>query len=446
MKKLSSQGLIGQQGVNLVERIVLGMKYAWRPTPGFDVGIDGEIEVCDPITGAATNSYIKVQVKSTTQPFQAETSNSFEFICELRDIDYWLKGNAPVILIVSRPANNEAYWVSIKDYFLDPAIQKTRKVLFDKQLNRFNENCASMLKSLALPADSGVYFSPLDTTETLYTNLLPVKSFAQSIYVAETSHRELSEIWEKLKQLKVEIGSEWVLKNKVMMSFHPLDEFPFDKICDIGSCERFDVDEWSDSDDEDKKRDFVQLLNMSLKQRTKLLGLYYHKIHGFYYFPAPHNLSTVRIEYQSVQKRSGREVFKQYSSKSEPVRKTYCRHSAFKGPFVRLGNAWFLEITPTYHFTRNGRDDYPYREELLKGIKRLERNPAVVGQLLMWVDFLKRPIENLFSKEYPFLSFGDLKTVTLDAGIPDNTWYEAEEDIEKQTLAEKDNQPELFGL
>ncbi len=36
MKKISSQSLIGQQGVNLVERIVLEMKYAWRATPGTD--------------------------------------------------------------------------------------------------------------------------------------------------------------------------------------------------------------------------------------------------------------------------------------------------------------------------------------------------------------------------------------------------------------------------
>jgi hypothetical protein len=57
MKKLSTQSLIGQQGINLFERIVLEMQYAWRPTPGFDVGVDGEIEACDPITDAATNSY-----------------------------------------------------------------------------------------------------------------------------------------------------------------------------------------------------------------------------------------------------------------------------------------------------------------------------------------------------------------------------------------------------
>lgn len=78
MKKLSSQSVIGQQGINLVENIVLGMKYAWRPTSSFDVGIDGEIEICDPVTGSATNSYIKVQVKSTSTAFQAETSESLE--------------------------------------------------------------------------------------------------------------------------------------------------------------------------------------------------------------------------------------------------------------------------------------------------------------------------------------------------------------------------------
>ena len=32
-------------------------------------------------------------------PFQAETDNSFEYRCEQKDLDYWLRGNVPVILI-----------------------------------------------------------------------------------------------------------------------------------------------------------------------------------------------------------------------------------------------------------------------------------------------------------------------------------------------------------
>ena len=444
MKKLSSQSLIGQQGVNLVERIVLEMKYAWRSTPGFDVGIDGEIEVCDPITGEATNTYIKVQVKSTLQPFTAETPNSLEYICSPKDLEYWLRGNAPVILVVCRPEDNEAYWVSIKDYFRDPAIQKTRKVIFDKSKQRFTKDSSIVLKNLALPADSGIYFSPLDTTETLYTNLLKVKSVVETIYVAVTDKTKNSEIWDTFKQLNVKVGGEWILKNRTIISFHPLDEFPFAEVCDPGSCERFDVDEWSETADEDKRRDYVQLLNRALRERTWLLGLKYHKEHEYYFYRAPRKLNTIHIDYQSIKRRAKREVFKQYFGKRDITRKTYCRHAAFKGRFLRLDDQWFLEITPTYHFTKNGLDDYPYRDELLKGIKRLERNPAVVGQLLMWADFLNRPIKTLFANEYPFLSFGELEKVNVNAGISDNIWYAAEEDIEKETMSSVENQSELF--
>jgi hypothetical protein len=444
MKKISSQSLIGQQGVNLVERIVLEMKYVWRATPGLDVGIDGEIEICDPVTGEATNTYIKVQVKSTSQPFTAETPNSLEYICSPKDLEYWLRGNAPVILIVCRPENNEAYWVSIKDYFRDPAIQKTRKVIFDKSKQRLTKDSAVVLKNLALPADSGIYFSPLDTTETLYTNLLKVKSVADTIYVAVTDKTKNSEIWDTFKQLNVKVGGEWILKNRTITSFHPLDEYPFSEVCDPGSCERFDVDEWSESEDEDKRRDYVQLLNRALHELAWRLKLKYHNQHGYYFYRAPRQFKTIHIDYQSIKRRAKREVFKQYFGKKDTTRKTYCRHAAFKGHFLRSDNQWFLEITPTYHFTNNGVDDYSYRDETLKGIKRLERNPAVVGQLLMWTDLLRRPIKNLFENEYPFLSFGELETVDVNAGIPDNIWYAAEEDLERETMSKLDNQLELF--
>ena len=106
-KKVAPQGVIGQLGANLIERIVLRMNYIWRPTSIFVVGIDGEIELCDPATGEATNNIVKVQAKATTRPFQAETPDSFEYLCEQRDLDYWLRGNAPVVLIVCRPDTDE---------------------------------------------------------------------------------------------------------------------------------------------------------------------------------------------------------------------------------------------------------------------------------------------------------------------------------------------------
>ncbi len=446
MKKVSPQSIIGQLGANLIERIVLQMKYIWRPIHIFDVGIDGEIEVCDPVTGEATNAIIRVQAKATTLAFQAETPDSFEYSCQQKDLNYWLRGNAPVILIVCRPDTNEAYWVSIKDYFKDLATQKARKVHFNKSRDCFDLRCAPLLKQLAVPKDAGIYFAPLQKTENLYTNLLEVASYAPTIYIAETEYRKPGEIWAQFKSMGLKVGSEWMLSNKRILTFYDLDEPPFNSICDLGTRETFDTSEWAESDDEVKKREFVRLLNLCLRERTKLQGLRFAEEHEYYYIPATRGLKTRKVSYQSVQRRVSREVFKQYGKKSDPTQGAFCRHSAFKGYFIRLGEKWFLEITPTYHFTSNGYKEDMFREERLKGIKRLERNPAVVGQMLMWADYLGSPVRNLFSNEYPFLSLGKIAVLETTAGIPDDIWFRAEEGSEAQNMRASDNQPRLLGL
>lgn len=445
-KKLATQSIVGQMGANFIERIVLQMRYAWRPMLIFDMGIDGEIEICDPVTGEATNAIVKVQVKTTTQPFQAETPDSFEYTCGQKDLDYWLRGNAPIILIVCRPDTAEAYWVSVKDYFKELATQKTHKIHFNKQRDRFDVSCAPVLKQLALPKDSGIYFAPLPKVEKLYSNLLKVASIAPRLWIAETDYREPKDVIAKFKSLGTRVGTEWILTNKRILTFHDLQEYPFNTICDLGTCEDFDTSEWANTDDEDKKREFVRLLNQCLRERTRLLGLRYNQEREYYYFPATPKLRTRKVRYQSIKNWVSREVFKQYSKKSDLNQRAYCRHSAFKGHFLRLDGEWYLEITPTYHFTTDGYKEDVFREERLKGIKRLERNPAVIGHLLMWAHYLQKPIGNMFSSEYPFLSFGGLATVDIDTGIADEIWYQAEEGGEAETLRANENPLTIWGL
>jgi hypothetical protein len=47
-KTISVQGLTGQKGVNLIERIVLDIDCRWTPSGPNEVGIDGYIELFDP--------------------------------------------------------------------------------------------------------------------------------------------------------------------------------------------------------------------------------------------------------------------------------------------------------------------------------------------------------------------------------------------------------------
>jgi len=420
-KKIHRNSIIGQQGVNLIERVVLGMGFVWYPTGGVEAGIDGVIEVRNPLTGEATNSIVQVQSKATTNPFQAETETSFEYLCSAKDLDYWLQGNAPVILIVSRPQSGEAYWVSVKDYFRHPSRRAARKVRFDKERNRFDEGCGPALAELAIPRDAGVYFAPPPTEETLYSNLLRVSRYPKRLYIAQTEYREGRGIHAKLRELGADEDNEWMLKRGSVYSFIDLAEEPWDKICDQGTVETFDSEEWAYSDDPDKQREFVQLLNRCLSAKARAMGLRYSKDLDCYYFRATGDLSERKLAYQGIANETTRAVFRGYPKKGKPDEMAYYRHSAFRGRFKRFGDDWYLEITPTYYYTWDGRRPDRFYEDRLKGIKQREKHQAVRGQVVMWAEFLGRD-GTLLESLYPLLEFDELLKVTVEAGIDDEAW------------------------
>lgn len=447
-KKVAPQSILGQLGANLIEKIVLGMGYVWRPTTIFDLGVDGEIEICDPVTGEATNAILKVQAKATKLPFQAETESSFEYRCDQRDIDYWLHGNVSVILIICRPETNEAYWVNVKEYFDGLATRKSGKVCFDKRANEFSAGSALALKNMALSMDAGVYFAPLLKRDLLYTNLLSIESFAGQIFVAETDLRQPKDVWSHFEQMGKRVGSEWILKNKMICSFHDLSEYPFNTICDQGTVDVFDSSEWAFSDDVEMKNDFVRLLKECLREKVRQLGIHKYRQGNqeIFYFAATPNRQRKTVPYKSLRNQVSREVFKGYGKKKDSGATAYYRHSAFEGFFVRDEGNWYLEISPTYHFTFDGKRPDLYGSPRLAGIKRFERNPAVLGQLLMWADLLSNTQSTLFSGYYPFLRFGRLATVNVDVSLPDDLWYQGEDSELVDSDESPKNQLALLGL
>ena len=94
-KRFTRQSLVGQSGINLIERITLEMKSLWHPTVGPDIGIDGYIELCDRASGESLQLVIGVQSRATEGRFTAETDRSLEYLCDERDLAYWLRGNLP---------------------------------------------------------------------------------------------------------------------------------------------------------------------------------------------------------------------------------------------------------------------------------------------------------------------------------------------------------------
>ncbi len=433
-KKITESQIIGQQGVNLIEGRLLKMGYLWYPTGGMEAGVDGHLEIRDPGTGEVLNSVVHVQSKATSVAFDRESESGFEYTCEEKDLDYWMQGNAPVVLVVSRPSTDEAYWIPVKEYFADPKIRKARKVMFDKRRDRFDESCREALRKLAVSRDAGIYLSPIPKPERVFSNLLEVTYCPPKLYVADTDFRQPKALAVRLSDLADEFDRSWILKSKRIISFTDLDAFPFNKVCEPGTVDTFDTAEWSDSDDPDRSREFVQLLGRCLTEKCRSLRMSLDPDGEYYYFWPTKDLSPRKIGYRSVSRESARTVFRGYPLPDAPTTPRYYHHLGFSGRFRRLNGKWYLAITPRHRFTTDGRMIDLRSETLLKGLRMLEKNQSVMGQVVFFAEYLRgKPAVDGQPTLYAHLRFGQLVQPQLPVGVDDRQWLPqpAEDDVDE---------------
>lgn len=437
-KRILRQSIIAEQGINLIYKRLLSMGFLWYPSGGVEAGIDGHIELRDSQSGEVFNAIIQVQSKATKESLG--NGNTFEFVCEQRDIDYWMKGNAPVILVRSRPDSDEAYWKSIKVYFADPKRRQVGKVVFDKNADRFDDSAREKLRELAIPAEHGVYFAPPPTAERLLSNLLPVQSFPTHIYVAETPYGTTKALFDYVRLKGLKLSGECIVRDKRLYSFHDLREQPWSQFCDRGTVDPIPSADWANSSDEQKQYEFSELLGRSLTALLHRLPIRRFNERKYYYFLRTKHLTPRTWGYKSLKRGATKTVFQGYPSKKDPSRIAYYRHTAFESAFRRYGGNWYVEIVPTYHFTTDGTEPHPNYESKLKGIKAQERNNAVRNLVLMWASILGDKPGGLLPAD-DLLQFGDsLLDFEIAAGLPDAEWAPMDESASGTSDAG------LFGL
>lgn len=126
-------------------------------------------------------------------------------------------------------------------------------------------------------------------------------------------------------------------------------------------------------------------------------------------------------------KETSAKVVSAYPNMDNPG-KGYVRHHAATLRFERLGDEWFIVIDPTFYFTRDGFQPHRYPEALLSGKKRLERNAAVRGQVIMWQHLLVasgQSDDGLFAasdQDEPRLQFEQLPILQLSRAVPESSW------------------------
>lgn len=422
-KKLTNKQLLGEQGIALISLAVSGMGFVWRPTSQHDTGIDGEIELRDPVSGAVSGLSLKVQSKAVSA-FPNETADGFDYWPEARDVTYWLGHNVPVILVVSRPSTQEVYWLPVEE---PPGQARSHKFHFNKRDDALNADAAGRLVELIRQRSAGARgIAPL-RPERLVSNILPVTKLPTRLYLAETPYRTGKDVTDALQGKQ--LSFEFVLKNKRVLTVRDLTDPRYEFLGDRGTVEDFPVKQWSASDDPDTQRDFVHLLNQCLRQalRTSAGRIYRDKESNAYFFPSNKERTAYSFGYHGQKKTTAREVVKALRNKKLNHVMGF-RHSAMWGQFNRYDGQWYLEVTPTYVFTGpDGVSPSRFAPEWTSGIKRLEKNNAVLGQLVMWEELLTAE-GDFFVEPYPFLGFGKLLSFQIDHGIDDASWIPPDEE------------------
>jgi hypothetical protein len=209
MKKIDASAHIGDSGIALIHQLVNKMGFTWHERK-LDAGIDGEIELRNPVTGEVANRLILVQ-HTSDRPFSGENDRSFHFLCKPADVDYWMGAVNPVLLVCSHPQTGEAWWMHVQGWFGDPAHRASGRIDFDKRTQRFDADAAHRLLNLADPHSRAYAPVAEHREERLTSNLLTV-GVPKLLYSAPTTVRYPKEVFERQRAPTDEVRGDFVLR------------------------------------------------------------------------------------------------------------------------------------------------------------------------------------------------------------------------------------------
>lgn len=425
VRKATKQSTIGESGIALIALRVSEMGHLWHPTSGVDSGIDGEIELRDDATGEVRNFRIGVQSKATEGVWRSETNDGFVWRADPAHVEYWLGSNQPVLLVCSRPKTSEAYWRNVQQWASDPERRASGLVDFDKHRDVLDASASARFFSLEVRNGSVLEPpGPQPHAEQLKTNLLPVNWDVDVVWSVTSPSSDPGALFQRALAAGA-ARSDIALRDGRLWSLSPLDAAYLAAI------------EATEPPTDDSLAELAsggqngrQLLVGELVRRS-LLAQHWRQLrwHG------PTRLAYFRLHDEAKQRKlrwaggAGRTVVLPRASTKHEGLSGY-RHDAARLAVRRLGERWFVVVSPTYLFTYDGRKVSSFHADALKKMKAFDRAAAVSQQLRMWEWLLTRPPNMLDADESPApFHLGPLVEVSIDVRPPEAAWKSAPEDL-----------------
>lgn len=422
MKKLSQNQLTGQRGELLVADRTLAMGFAFVGCNRLETGIDGFLELRDRQTGQTLAQWIGIQVKTTEGgAYIHEDDNGFEYLLKPDDLAYWRGSNVPVFIVLVRLSDHSMYWKPIDE----GSSAEPRRLRFDKRRDQFDKSAADRIAALCIACDRlGSYVPPMQSGEAAHLTMVRVL-LPEKIFVGASLFASGRDAARELAGIDPHAPFDWVLRNRRFLSFRDPRGTALTEIVDEGSVESVETEFVGLVDDVDEEHAFIDLLARTLS--VQLDGdLVYDRESRALHFRAPAQNRGRKYRYRSLMNETSAQVVAVWRAGGGNVGSV--RHHAFVPRFHRIGDEWFLSVTPTFVFTRDGYRSHYNASLLIAGKKKKEKNGAVRGQFIMWRHLLiqsgERPTDLLFegSKHAPLLRFEALEPVIMPVAVPEEAW------------------------
>lgn len=422
-KRISNQQLIGDQGVAMARRRIGEMGFVFYESGQVEAGIDGLLELRDP-DGTVRAQFLAAQIKAREKgAYTAETADGFEYLCRPDDFVYWSGANLPVIVVLARLEDDSVYWKAVERSIVD-GTAADRRLIISKTEDRLDKEAVTAIAQLAVDrAAPGTFLPAPKVAERHDLNLLTVELPA-AIHVAATELAGREKALDVLLDRTEAPPSAWVIRNGRIASFISLDAPPLAELVEPGTVETYAVEDFIEAGGSDAYGLVLELLYRTLEAQ---LGDYfiYESGASLFYFP-PGDKIEYEIDYMSAIKRASCWAVRKYPGKDKCS--GYVRHRAFEAKFVHLDGHWFLAVTPSWKFTRDGTRDDPVAAARISWLRRHENNQSVRGQFLMWQSCLTEDAAKYMDVTAPeHLRFGKLAPLSSERAVPDQFWIRRDE-------------------
>lgn len=432
MKTVTDSQMLGEVGEAVVRAEFLKIGLIYQSFGRLESGIDGIVELRNPKSGETSSRFVAVQVKTTAKKrYPLETDAEFEYLMDEKDIKNWKQANLPVIIVLHRTEDNSIYWKFIQDNV--PG--EERRLRFNKSKDKLTQSSVDAIANLMIDqASPGVWIPPLNTGEKAILNIFRAV-LPDEIFVAVPTYPDGRQA--NAAMVEEDAGRfDWSIRGNRFISFHDPRGQSSEMLVEPDTVEVVDTNLVANTSDQDDMNDIAHLLRRCLEfQFESFLMFGRHQGRPLLMFRPGDVCKPLDYSYRSSRKLVKARVVAVKMRKDEPDRVAYVRHHAFHPKFERIGESWFLIVEPTYFFTHDGFMWNRRADALLSGKKRLEKNSAIWGQVLMWQYLLCHAddgeTDNLFqdssSKNLNVLKFEPAPVIELPVTTPEAIWIKRDD-------------------